>query len=144
VYSRLGVLRDALFAWLDAATVAGAVPSLAHLSLPAVHRRGWGSLDAALTAGTLDAPGLRELVGGAPLDDGQPIYALDTSVWPRDDAEASPERGYSHSASRQSAGQPSTTGWSSAWLAQLSFTDDDWTAPLDVHRVPPTDNAPAV
>jgi hypothetical protein len=36
------------------------------------------------------------------------------------------------------------TGWSYAWLAQLSFTHDSWTAPLDVRRVPPTENAPAV
>jgi hypothetical protein len=32
-------------------------------------------------------------------------------------------------------------GWSYAWLAQLNFTHDSWTAPLDVGRVPPTGNA---
>ena len=86
----------------------------------------------------MDAPALRELVGRWPLDDGQPIYALDTSVWPRDDAETSPGRGYYYSASRQSAGQPIVAGWSYGWLAQVSFTHDSWTAPLDVRRVPPT------
>ena len=40
------------------------------------------------------------------------------------------------SSSRQSAGQPIVAGWSYAWLAQLSFTHDSWTAPLDVRRVP--------
>jgi hypothetical protein len=144
VYCRLGARRDALFELLDAATVAGAVPSLAHVSLPALHRRGWGSLYAALAAGTLDVPALRELVGCHPLDDGQPIYALDTSVWPRDDAETRPERGCYHSSSRQSAGQPIVTGWSYAWLAQLSFTRDSWTAPLDVRRVPPSENSHVV
>jgi hypothetical protein len=144
VYSRFGARRDALFDVLDAATVAGAVPSLAHLSLPPVHRRGWGSLYAALAEGSMDLPALREVVGRAPLDDGQPVYALDTSVWPRDDAETSPERGYYYSSSRQSAGQPIQAGWSYAWLAQLSFTHDSWTAPLDVRRVSPTDNAHAV
>jgi hypothetical protein len=74
--------------------IAGLVPSLAHLSLTTVHRRGWGSLYDALAAGTMDVPSLRELVGRQPLDDGQPIYALDTSVWRRDDAETSPKRGY--------------------------------------------------
>jgi hypothetical protein len=35
-------------------------------------------------------------------------------------------------------------GWSSGWLAQLSFTRDSWTAPLDVlHRVAPADDAHA-
>ena len=141
VYQRFGTRRDALFELLDAATTAGLVSSLAHLSLEAVHRRGWGSLYDALAAGSVDEPGLRGVLSRAPLDDGQPIYALDTSVWPRDDAETSPGRGYYHSPSRQSAGQPIVTGWSYAWLAQVSFTKDSWTAPLDVRRVVPTSNA---
>jgi hypothetical protein len=144
VYQCFGARRDALFDLLDAATVAGLVPSLAHLSLVAVHRRGWGSLYDALAIGTMDVPALRELVGRSRLDDGQPIYALDTSVWPRDDAETSPARGYYYSSSRHSAGQPIVAGWSYAWLAQLSFTHDSWTAPLDVRRVPPTEDAHAV
>jgi hypothetical protein len=143
-YRRLGARRDALFEVLDAATSVGPVPSIAYLSLAALHRRGWGSLYAALAEGRLDVPALRELVGRHPLDDGQPIYALDTSVWPRNDAETSPERGYYYSPARQSAGQPIVTGWSYAWLAQLSFTHDSWTAPLDVRRVPPSANAHAV
>jgi hypothetical protein len=141
LYRRFGTRRDALFELLDAAMVAGLVPSLAYLSLTPVHRRGWGSLYDALTAGSMDVPALRELVGRYPLDDGQPVYALDTSVWPRDDAETSPARGYYFSPSRQSAGQPIVAGWSYAWLAQLSFTHDSWTAPLDVRRVAPTDDA---
>src|SRR5881397_2088913 len=79
VYRRFGARRDALFELLDAATVAGLVPSLAYLSLTAVHRRGWGSLYDALATGTLEVPALRGWVGRWPLDDGQPIYALDTS-----------------------------------------------------------------
>src|SRR5215218_7807759 len=144
VYQRLGARRDALFEALDAATTVGPVPSLPYLSLAALHRRGWGSLYAALAAGRLEVPTLRALVGAHPLDDGQPIYALDTSVWPRNAAETSPERGYYYSAARQSAGQPIVTGWSYAWLAQVSFTHDRWTAPLDVRRVPPSENAHAV
>src|SRR5437764_15072289 len=144
VYTCLGARRDALFEALDAATTVGPVPSLAYLSLAALHRRGWGSLYAALAEGGLEVPALRELVGRYPLDDGQPIYALDTSVWPRNDAETSPARGYYYSSSRQSAGQPIVAGWSYAWLAQLSFTRDSWTAPLDVRRVPPADDAPPV
>src|SRR5215207_7664445 len=78
-----GTRRDALFEVLDAAMVAGLVPSLASVSLTPVHRRRWGSRYDALAVGTMDVPALRELVSGQPLDDGQPIYALDTSVWPR-------------------------------------------------------------
>src|SRR5881628_259245 len=85
VYGAFGARRDALSDLLDATTVAGLVPSLAYLGLTAVHRRGWGSLYDALAAGTMDTPVLREVVGRWPLDDGQPIYALETSIWPRDD-----------------------------------------------------------
>src|SRR3981081_1573340 len=144
VYDHFGARRDALFELLDAATVVGLVPSLAHVSLPPVHRRRWGSRYDAVAAGDMDAPALRELVARYPLDDGQPIYALDTSVWPRDDAETTPGRRSYHSSSRQSAGQPITTGWSYAWLAQLNFTHDSWTAPLDVQRVQAGGNAHAV
>jgi hypothetical protein len=35
-------------------------------------------------------------------------------------------------------------GWSYGWLAQISFTHDSWTAPLDVRRVAPIDDAHAV
>ncbi len=45
VYGAFGARRDGLFELLDAATVAGLVPSLAHSSLTAVHRRRRGSLD---------------------------------------------------------------------------------------------------
>jgi hypothetical protein len=144
IYQHFGSRRDALFEVLDAAIVAGLVPSLAHLSLTAVHRRGWGSLYDALAVGSMDVSALRDLVGRWPLDDGQPIYALDTSVWPRDDAETSPARGFYFSPTRQSAGQPIVAGWSYAWLAQVSFTPDSWTAPLDVRRVAPTDDTHAV
>ena len=143
-YGRFGARRDALFELLDAATVFGLAPSLAHLSLAAVHRRGWGSLYAALARGAVDEAALRSLVGRHPLDDGRPIYAVDTSVWPRDDAECSPARGYYYSSRRQSAGQPIVTGWSYSWLAQLSFTHDSWTAPLDARRVPPRGDVHAV
>src|ERR671927_1865413 len=144
VYACLGARRDALFEALDAATTAGPVPALPYLSLTALHRRGWGSIYAALAEGSMDIPALRALVGRHPLDDGQPIYALDTSVWPRNDAETSPERGYYYSPPRQSARQPIVAGWSYAWLAQISFTHDSWTAPVDVRRVPLSRDAHAV
>jgi hypothetical protein len=68
VYHRFGARRDALFELLDAATVVGLVPSLAHVSLPAVHRRRWGSLYDALAVGDMDTASLRELVARYPLD----------------------------------------------------------------------------
>jgi hypothetical protein len=135
---------DALFELGDALLAAEAVTSLPHLSLHAAHRRGWGSLYDALTAGRIDLSALRPLLMGQALPDTQPVYAVDLSVWPRCDAEASPARGYYYHPSRHSAGQPIVAGWAYQWLVQLSFTRDSWTAPLDIQRVHPSQNANAV
>jgi DDE superfamily endonuclease len=120
------------------------VVSLPHLSLQAGHRRGWGSVYDALAAGTIDVAALRALLAEQAILEEHPVYAIDLSVWPRCDAEASPERGFYYHPSRHSAGQPIVAGWSYQWLAQLSFTRDSWTAPRDVRRVHPRENANVV
>ena len=51
-YQCFGRRADALFELTDALLTAGSVPSPVHLSLAPVHRRGWGSLYAALMYGT--------------------------------------------------------------------------------------------
>jgi hypothetical protein len=135
---------DALFELADALLASEAVVSLPHLSLGAVHRRGWGSAYAALALGEVDGEALRGALAARPLATGQPIYAIDVSAWPRCDAEASPDRGYSYHPSRHSAGQPIVAGWAYQWLAQLSFDRDSWTAPLDVRCVHPNDDAGVV
>src|SRR5215204_719128 len=132
---------DALCDLGDALLAADRVTSLPHLSLQAAHRRGWGSLYDALTAGRIDVPALRLLLSQQAASVNQPVYALDLSVWPRCDAEASPERGYYSHPSRHSAGQPIVAGWAYQWLVQLNFERDSWTTPLDARRVHPTQNA---
>ena len=97
---------DALFELGDALLCAQAVPSLPHLSLQPVHQRGWGSTYAALAYGRVDTEALRDLLARHRLHDGEPIYAVDVSTWPRCDAETSPERGFYYHPSRHSAGQP--------------------------------------
>ncbi len=144
VYGCLGPRRDALFERADALLVAGPVLSPAHLSLEAVHRRGWGSLYAALSHGEVDADRLRAVLPRHPLVEAPPIYAVDVSVWPRCDAEASPDRGYYYHPSRHSAGQPIVAGWAYQWVAQLGFARNSWTAPVHVRRVHPTENVHAV
>ena len=101
---------DVLFEVADALLTAPPVPSPAHLSLEAVHRRGWGSLYAALAKGRIDQHALRDLVARQPLADGQPVYAVDISIWPRSEAETSPERGYYYHAFRHTGGQPIVAG----------------------------------
>jgi len=135
---------DALFALAEALLAAGSVPSPVHLSGEPTHRRGWGSLYAALVHGRLDETGLRALLAGQPLADGQPVYAVDCRVWSRCDAAASRERGFSYHPSRHSAGQPIVAGWSYQWLAQVGFARERWTAPMEVRRVHPHEHANAV
>ena len=91
LYGSFGRRRDALFELTDAALSVGLVPSMAHLSLEAAHRRGWGSLYAGLRHGEIDCEALRDALASHPLAQGQRVYAVDVSVWPRCDAETSPE-----------------------------------------------------
>ncbi len=131
---------DAQFELCDALLCAPAIPSPAHLSLQAVHRRGWGSSYAALAHGQLDTEQVRDLLAHQPLDAGLPIYAVDATTWPRCDAETSPQRGLYYHPSRHSAGQPIVAGWCYQWIAQLGFARDSWTAPVDATRLRPGDN----
>jgi hypothetical protein len=90
----------------------------------------------ALTRGLLDVERARELqVRGRPA-----VFAVDTSSWPRCDAETSPERGFYHHPSRHSAGKPIVAGWNYSWIAQLNWSRDSWTAPVDITRIPPQED----
>ena len=109
LYDCLHPRSDALFELADAILAAhDAVPSPVHLSLQAPHRRGWGSLYAALDRGRIDYEALRKLLARHPFAGSRtPVYAVDVSVWPRCDAETSPQRGYYYyyyHPSRHSAG----------------------------------------
>jgi hypothetical protein len=142
LYECLHRRGDALFELADAILTADAVPSPVHLSLQASHRRGWGSLYAALDRGRIDTEALRRLLARHPLAGSEtPVYAVDASVWPRCDAECSPERGFYYHPSRHSAGQPIVAGWAYQFIAQIGFVRESWTAPVDVERVRPAQDA---
>jgi DDE superfamily endonuclease len=147
-YRCLDRRADALFELPDALLTAGSVPSPPHLSPAAVHRRGWGSLYAALSMGRIDEGALRDLLSQHTLQhrgsSDPPIYAVDVSVWPRCDAECSPERGYYYHPSRHSAGQPIVAGWAYQLVAQLGFERDSWVAPVDARRVRPVEDTDEV
>jgi DDE superfamily endonuclease len=141
LYDAFDRRADALFDLVDALLTTGGVPSPAHLSLAPPHQRGWGSLYAALRKGRIDRETLLWRVAQLPLAGGEAVYAVDSSVWARCDAETSPARGFYYHPSRHSAGQPIVAGWSYQWVAQLSFVRDSWTAPLEVRRVAPGENS---
>src|SRR5215213_247746 len=133
-YECLHRRSDALFELADAILGADAsAPSPVHLSLQPAHRRGWGSFYAALARGRIDAEVLRDLLVCHPLagSSAPPVYAVDTS----------PERGYYYHPSRHSAGQPIVAGWAYQFVAQLNFVRESWTAPVDVERLLPAQDA---
>ena len=144
LYATFGARQDALFELTDALLTTGPVLALPHLSLAPLHRRGWGSLYTALRAGEIDSSALQTLIRAQPLPDTPPIYAVDCSIWPRCEAETSANRGYYYHPSRHSGGVPVVKGWAYQWIAQLGLTRDSWTAPVDVQRLLPTENATAV
>ncbi len=141
LYACLSRRADALFELCDAILTVGAAPSPPHLSLAPVHRRGWGSLYAALSKGKINSEALRDLLAFYdPRGVGTPVYAVDVSPWPRCDAEASPGRSYLYHPSRHSAGQPIVAGWAYQLIAGLSFERDSWVAPVDARRIEPQED----
>jgi len=142
LYDCLTKWPGALFELADAALCSpspvGSVPSL---SLEPVFRRSHGSLYKALSFGQVDEDAVRRLLVANRPKYWPAVFAVDASTWERCDAECSPERGFYHSASKHSAGQPIVAGWSYQWVSQLNFEPDSWTAPLDATRVPPSADA---
>src|SRR5215204_4464533 len=131
-YECLHRREDALFELADAILAAdGAAPSPAHLSLQASHRRGWGSLYAALDRGRIDDEALRKLLAHHPLAGAEretPVYAVDASVWPRCDAECSPQRGFYY--------HPATPPASPSSQAGLTSSSHSWALPARVGPPP--------
>jgi DDE superfamily endonuclease len=142
LYGCFGKWADALFELCDAALCSpspvGSVPSL---SLEPVFRRSHGSLYKALALGEIDGERVSRLLVEHRPEHGPLVFAVDASTWERCDAECSPERGFYHSASKHSAGQPIVAGWSFQWISQLSWDPDSWTAPMDTMRIAPGQDA---
>ena len=140
VYRNFGCRRDALFELLDAVLTTPVIESPAHLSLAPFFQRHWGSVYDALNQGTMDVTALAHLIAEHPLDTATSWYAVDASVWPRCDAETSPDRGYYHHPTRQSHGQPIVAGWNYSWLVQVPERCSSWTAPHAMRRMQPGEN----
>ena len=88
----------------------GPIGSIPALSLESEFTRSHGSFYKALALGSVDGACLRRLFVSAQPAHWPLVFAIDASTWPRRDAETSPERGFYHSASRHSAGQPIVAG----------------------------------
>src|SRR5690348_1426398 len=80
VYTSFGCRRAALVEALDSILSAPLLETPALLSLAPSSQRRWGSVYAALNAGTLDLTRLETLVASSPLEPQSPWYAVDASV----------------------------------------------------------------
>ena len=80
------------------------------------------------------------LVAAHPLETPTAWYAVDASVWPRNDAHTSAERGYYYHHTRPSHDESIIAGWNYSWLVQLPERCSSWTAPLRVRRIRPGEN----
>ena len=140
VYRSFGCRRDALFELMDALLSTPVIESPVYLSVAPTFQRRWGSVYDALNQGTMDGAVLADLIAQHPLATETEWYAVDASVWPRCDAETSPERGYYHHPTRQSHGQPIVAGWNYSWLVQIPERCASWVAPRQVQRMQPGKN----
>jgi hypothetical protein len=135
-----GCRRDALFEMMVAVLTAAHIAAPVYLSQALHVRRTGGSVYDALQAGTLAGAACEDLLGSFPLVSDLPLYAVDVTVWPRCDAETSPQRGFYHHAYRHSNGQPIVVGWAYQWVAHMHLQHDSWTVPMRVQRLEPFEN----
>jgi hypothetical protein len=140
-YRSLSRRADALFELTEAVLCAdGPVRGLAELSLVAEHRRGHGSVYAALTRGRLDTERLREAVIAGPLPraaDGRLVLAVDITSWLRPEAHTVPERVLCHTYGRGRDQHCMVPGWPYSVVVALEAGRSSWTAPLDAVRLAP-------
>jgi hypothetical protein len=135
-YACLGPWPDTLFELCEALLCApGAVGSLPRLSLEPIFRRGHSSLYRALAQGGIDQGAFYELLLAARPPDWPLVFAVDTSAYPRSEAEVSPEREICYVP--RTGGAALLPGYLFSVVAQLSFSPDSWTAPVSGRRLGP-------
>jgi hypothetical protein len=148
LYSCLTRRADALFELADAVLCAdGPVRSLVELSLVGEHRRGHGGLYDALSSGRVDISRLRRALTTTPLpraSDGRLVLAADLTCWLRPSAHTSPQRILCHTYGRGKDQHIPVPGWPYSVICALETGRSSWTAPLDVLRLAPGDDAATV
>lgn len=147
-YACLTRRADAVFDLTDALLCAdGPVRSLVETSLAGEHRRGHGSLYAALNHGRVEISRLRRALTSLPLPkavDGRLVLAVDITSWLRPEAHTSRERILCHTYGRGKDTHIMVPGWPYSVVCALETGRHSWTAPLDAQRLAPGDDAATV
>jgi hypothetical protein len=147
-YRCLTTRSDALFELTDA-VLCGDTPvrSLVELSLAGEHRRGHGSLYAALNRGRIDIDRLRTALVSVPVPraaDGRIVLAVDVTCWLRPEAHTCPQRVLCHTYGRGKDTHIMVPGWAYSMVVAVETGRSSWTAPLDVRRLVPGADAATV
>ena len=136
---------DVLFELADAVLCAeGPVRSLVELSLVGEHRRGHGGLYAGLSRGRVDIDRLRRVVIAGPVPraaNGRLVLAVDITCWLRPEAHTAPGRRLCHTYGRGRDQHMMVPGWPYSVVVALETGRSSWTAPLDIQRLAPGDDA---
>jgi len=127
---------DALFESIDALLLTLDPRSPVELSASPAFRRRFSMVYDALRHGQVDPELARELLATAEPADaitvaGYAVYAMDSTINPRPDAETLPDRGKVYSASKQGT----VPGHQYSWLGRVIAQGQSWFAPRDVERI---------
>ena len=134
---------DALFELIDALLLTLDPRSPVELSASPAFRRRFSMVYDALRHGQVEPESARELLAIAEPADaitvaGYAVYAQDSTIHPRPDAETLPDRGKVYSASKEGT----VPGHQYSWLGRVIAQGQSWFAPRDVERIP-TSSTPA-
>lgn len=136
---------DALFELIDALLLTLDPRSPIELSASPAFRRRFSMVFDALRHGQVDPELARQLLATAEPRDALEvadcaIYALDSTIQPRPDAETLPDRGKVYSASKEGT----VPGHQYSWLGRVIAQGQSWFAPRDVERIATTTTPAAV
>lgn len=134
---------DALFELIDALLLTLDPRSPVELSLSPAFRRRFSMVYDALRHGQVDPELARQLLASAEPADalevvGYAVYALDSTVHPRVDAETLADRGKVYAASKERT----VPGHQYSWLGRVMAQGQSWFSPRDVERIA-TNTTPA-
>jgi hypothetical protein len=141
VHASFTFRADALFELIEAVLLIP-VRSAVEASLSPTFRRRFAGVYDALRQGRIDRATLRAALAAAEPEEaitvgGYAVYAIDTTIDPRPDAETLPDRGQVYSTARGKA----VAGHQFSWLGRIIAFGQSWFAPREVDRVP-TDRTP--
>ena len=139
IHASFTLRADTLFELTDALLLTPAVYSPVELSQSSAFRRRFASVYEALRHGQLKREPVRKALHDAePADaitvSGYAVYALDSTITPRPDADTLQDRGQVYSAERDGT----VAGHQYSWLGRVVARGQSWFAPREVDRIPTT------